>query len=114
MLDIEATLQQYALLRQLDEMQSTPESERWPGADWPSEQAFEDARIFIRRLPPVAIHLPDMGLADDGEVNFLWKQEGIHIDLGFLRHGRIFLFCAHRRWAQVLRRRHTGSERVAL
>ena len=29
--------------------------------------------------------MPDIGLADDGEVNFLWKDKGVHVDLGF--HG---------------------------
>ena len=86
------TSQQWALLRQLHTIQSIPESERWPGADWPTEQAFDDARLFIRRLPPVAIHLPDVGLADDGEVNFLWKQNGLHIDLGFYGTGAFSYF----------------------
>ena len=91
-LDIEATLQQWKLLRQLDVIQNTPESERWPNADWPSEQAFKDANLFIQRLPPTAIHMPDLGLADDGEVNFLWKVGGVHLDLGFYGTGSFSYF----------------------
>ena len=86
------TSAQWGLLRQLHTIQSVPESDRWPGADWPTEQAFEDASLFIRRLPPVAIHLPSIGLADDGEVNFLWKQDDIHIDLGFYGTGTFSYF----------------------
>ena len=86
------TSEQWGLLCQLHTIQSAPESDRWPGADWPTAQAFEDARLFIRHLPPVAIHLPNMGLADDGEVNFLWKENGIHIDLGFYGTGTFSYF----------------------
>ena len=82
-LDIDATLQQWTLLRRLDEIQNTPVPDRWPGAAWPTEQAFADARLFIQCLPPIPIRLPSIGLADDGEVNFLWKLNEVHIDLGF-------------------------------
>jgi hypothetical protein len=30
---------------------------------------------------------PSIGLADDGEVNFLWDYGGVHIDLGFYGTG---------------------------
>ena len=83
---------QHALLRQLDQMQGTPQSERWPAANWPSEQAFADAGTFIRTLPPGLALLPSIGLADDGEVNFLWDDGGIHIDLGFYGTGAFSYF----------------------
>ncbi len=57
--------------------------ERWPGAVWPDAQAFGDADTFIRRLPLASIPMPEIGLADDGEVNFLWESDGVHVDLGF-------------------------------
>ena len=90
------TSEQWGLLWQLHTIQNTSESDRWPGADWPSEQAFEDARLFIRHLPPVAIRLPNMRLADDGEMNFLWKEDGIHIDLGFYGTGAFSYFARTR------------------
>ena len=71
------------LLAQLEKLKKTPKKERWPGATWPTAQAFRDAAIFIRKLPLDSIPIPDMGLADDGEVNFLWKEGGVHVDLGF-------------------------------
>lgn len=71
------------LLAQLGTLRRTPESERWPGADWPAALAFEDAAEFIRVLPLALIPLPGIAFADDGEINFLWKDGGVHVDLGF-------------------------------
>ncbi len=75
------------LLDRLSELQSRPESERWPAADWPSEAAFKDAVAFIDRLPVPLRASPYISLADDGEVNFAWTQEGMLIDLGFYGSG---------------------------
>ncbi len=71
------------LLAQLGTLRRTPEKERWPGADWPAASAFRDAEEFIRMLPLAFIPLPRITLADDGEINFLWKEDGVHVDLGF-------------------------------
>lgn len=80
------------LLAQLKEFEKTPEEERWPGATWPKPQAFRDAEIFIHKLPLGSIPMPNMGLADDGEVNFLWKENGVHVDLGFYGTGAYSYF----------------------
>ena len=80
------------LLAQLEEIEQTPEEERWPDATWPTSQAFRDAEIFISKLPLDSIPMPDMGLADDGEVNFLWKEGGVHVDLGFYGTGSYSYF----------------------
>ena len=80
------------LLAQLEKLKKTPKKERWPGATWPTSQAFRDAEIFIRKLPLDSIPMPDMGLADDGEVNFLWKEGGVHVDLGFYGTGSYSYF----------------------
>ena len=77
----------WALLARLEALQNKPKSQRWPAAVWPSDEAFADARQFIMKLPSCSVRLPSLGLADDGEVNFLWKQDGIHIDLGFYGDG---------------------------
>ena len=74
------------LLARLDAL-SRPDSDRWPGAVPPDPQAFEDARAFVLALPNGLAYLPDVGLADDGEVNFLWSDAGVHVDLGFYGHG---------------------------
>ncbi len=84
------------LLDELAALERTPEDDRWPGAVWPSPRAFEDARAFVRRLPDAAIPAPDIGLADDGEVNFLWKADGVHIDLGFYGTGDYSFFARGR------------------
>ena len=86
------TPQQWELLRRLDIAQGAPESERWPAADRPCEPAFADARSFIWRLPPCPVRLPNIGVADDGEVNFLWDSDGIYIDLGFYGDGTFSYF----------------------
>ena len=75
------------LLRHLRELEQRPESERWSAAEWPSDKAFEDARTFIYALPMSSIPLPHLSFADDGEINFYWGQNGIHIDLGFYGTG---------------------------
>ena len=80
------------LLMQLDALQHAPESGRWPTADWPDERAFADARSLIRRLPAGTILMPDVGLADDGEVNFIWDSDGAHIDLGMYGTGTFSYF----------------------
>ena len=53
--------------------QNMPEDERWPHAQWPEEKAFEDAHNFIQHLDLNSVPMPIVTLADDGEVNFLWK-----------------------------------------
>ena len=71
------------LIQKLQSLEQTPEDERWPRATWPTSQAFEDAHTFIRNLPLAKIPIPEVYLADDGEINFLWKSRNVHIDLGF-------------------------------
>ena len=83
---------QHVLLRQLDQIQVTPQAERWPATNWPSERAFADAGTFIRTLPTGLVLSPSIGLADDGEVNFLWDHDGLHIDLGFYGTGAFSYF----------------------
>jgi hypothetical protein len=75
------------LLERLAELRWLPEEQRWPGADWPKEEAFQDARKFAERLPGTMKAAPHISLADDGEVNFAWTQEGMLIDLGFYGTG---------------------------
>ena len=55
-----------------------PDVGRWPNAVPPDPGALRDARTFILSLPLRLVHLPDIGLADDGEVNFLWNDGGLH------------------------------------
>lgn len=59
----------------------------WDGADGqkPTEAAIEDAERFVRSLPGDGLAAPVITLANDGEINFLWRHEGNSIDLGF--HG---------------------------
>lgn len=81
------TLQVWPLLWRLTDLYSTPESERWPDADWPFFAAFDDAWQFTNRLPENLKESPHISLADDGEVNFAWSGGAIYIDLGFYGDG---------------------------
>ena len=84
------------LLERLVELRSTPELERWPGADWPIEAAFLDANKFTERLPGNMEVTPHISLADDGEVNFAWSQDGMRIDLGFYGTGTYSFYARDR------------------
>lgn len=84
-----------ALLERLHTLQDKPESQRWPTGRWPTDVAFSDARKFVDELPSDMLLLPSVGAAHDGEINFLWKGDGVHIDLGFYGDGT-FSFYAHR------------------
>ena len=75
------------LLDRLHELQTRPESEKWPDADWPMEEAFQDAGKFTDGLPQTMRIAPHISLADDGEVNFAWSRDGMRIDLGFYGTG---------------------------
>ena len=71
------------MIERLESLRETPVDERWMNAVWPSDEAFDAALSFIQSLPADMLCIPDIGLADDGEINFLWKNESVHVDLGF-------------------------------
>ena len=75
------------LIQRLEQLRSIPKGERWPSSEPPDDAAFHDARVFLDRLPFPLAALPHISLADDGEVNFAWDGEGMHIDLGFYGTG---------------------------
>lgn len=75
------------LVQRLEQLRSIPQGERWPSSEAPNDAAFRDARMFLDRLPFPLAALPHISLADDGEVNFTWDGEGVHIDLGFYGTG---------------------------
>jgi hypothetical protein len=75
------------LLERLAELRWLPEEQRWPGADWPVEEAFFDAAKFTEWMPVPLKAAPHISLADDGEVNFAWSRDGMRIDLGFYGTG---------------------------
>lgn len=80
------------LLDQLRALEWTPGDERWPGTVWPTSRAFQDAETFIRALPLHEIPSPIISIADDGEVNFLWRGDDVYIDLGFYGTGHFSYF----------------------
>jgi hypothetical protein len=65
-------------------------SEGWDGFDAkaPTMKAVEDAEVFIRKLRDRKLKFPYISLATDGEINFLWSQSTIHLDLGFYGDGK--------------------------
>lgn len=60
----------------------------YPGGTRPTDQAFDDAERFVASLPELRIY-PTVGLVADGEINFLWKEGGVHVDLGFMPMERV-------------------------
>ena len=82
----------YFLLKQLMRLERTPVEGRWKGATWPRKKAFEDAKNFAAKLPLTQIPRPELYLADDGEVNFFWSDQGMHVDLGFYGTGTYSCF----------------------
>ena len=80
------------LITRLTVLYETPEDFRWPSTAWPIDNAFEDARAFIAKLPLAHIPEPEIRFADDGEINFLWLGENIHIDLGLYGTGTYSYF----------------------
>ena len=80
------------MVARLESLRHTAADERWPGAIWPSDKAFDAARSFIECLPEGLSAVADIGLADDGEINFLWNTESVHVDLGFHDEGSYSCF----------------------
>lgn len=80
------------LITRLDTLQNLSEVERWPGSIHPTTQAFRDARLFVCRSTLSALPTPTIVLADDGEINFLWSDDGVHVDLGFYGTGTYSYF----------------------
>ncbi|MCY4237703.1 MAG: hypothetical protein OXC93_05045 [Rhodospirillaceae bacterium] len=82
----------FRLIARLVDLFETPENIRWPSMTWPVKSAFEDARVFITKLPLAHIPEPEIQFADDGEINFLWIGRNVHIDLGFYGTGAYSYF----------------------
>ena len=69
-------------------------------APWarPEPRAFDDAVQFVRAWADEPVHMPDIGVAEDGELNFLWKagaQGQVHVDLGFYGDGTYSYYAAY-------------------
>ena len=86
------TRSQERVLARLGQLRSAPQSEQPPWVERPEDRAFADAEEFVTAWRPVEIQMPDVGLADDGEVNFLWKGPELHVDLGFYGDGTFSYF----------------------
>ena len=80
------------VLERLRELRAAPEAEQPPWAERPADRAFTDAQRFVSAWPSVDLPMPDVGLADDGEVNFLWQGPQLHVDLGFFGDGTFSCF----------------------
>ena len=74
------------LLDALDRMRASGDYYVYPGGQIPNDEAFNDARLFVQSLPLLTI-VPKISLVVDGEVNFKWNSNDIHIDLGFYGDG---------------------------
>ena len=84
------------VLDHIRRLRSAPEAVQPPWAESPAESTFNDAKEFVTAWPSVKLLMPDVGLADDGEVNFLWKGRELHVDLGFYGDGTFSYFARDR------------------
>lgn len=64
-------------------------SDGWNGPDsvGPSDQTIKDAEQFANSIDFDSIHMPNVSLANDGEISFFWDIKGLYLDLGFLGDG---------------------------
>lgn len=74
------------LRSKVEQLRASGDTYVYPGGNRPTEQAFDDAELFVANLPKLRIY-PNIGLVADGEINFLWKEGGVHVDLGFYGDG---------------------------
>ena len=74
------------LLSRLDDLRKSGDRYVYPGGKRPVDAAFVDARLFLKNLVPLRI-TPTISLVADGEINFAWESDGVHIDLGFYGDG---------------------------
>jgi hypothetical protein len=72
-----------------------------PNGTIPKEDAYRDAKDFVLTLPLARIVRPSIHIAGDGEVNFEWRGEDFHIDLGFYGN-RTFSYYATKRGSEPL------------
>lgn len=91
------------LLKQLGRLDTASDDRATAGTTQPCARAFADARAFVKRLPVESIPTPDIGLADDGEVNFLWISDNVYIDLGFYGTGSYSCFARDSNGREILR-----------
>ena len=82
----------HRVLERLRELRADPQAEQPPWAELPTDRAFADARRFVSAWDSGDLPMPDVGLADDGEVNFLWQEPGLYVDLGFRGDGTFSCF----------------------
>ncbi len=61
------------------------------GVTPPSQDAINAALRFVDLLP-VDSPVPHVSLADDGEVNFFWRNGGVYVDAGFFGDGQIYYY----------------------
>lgn len=91
------------LLKQLDRLAAASGNRAMAGTNRPCARAFADAQVFVQRLPADSSPTPDIGLADDGEVNFLWITDDVYIDLGFYGTGSYSCFARDGNGQEILR-----------
>ena len=63
----------------------------FPGATAPTPTAFNDALSFAGLLPSSS-PVPHVSVADDGEINFFRRREGLYIDVGFFGDNQIHYY----------------------
>ena len=100
------------MTERLESLRNTPSEERWPDVLWPSDEAFDAALAFVESLPNRLSLTPDIGLADDGEINFLWKTEAVHVDLGFHDKGSCSYFARDKNGNEYLADDHPSDRQL--
>ena len=82
----------HQILTLLETHREIRDNKEWPRAEFPDDEAFEDAQTFISGLPLELIPKPEIETADDGEISLVWQNEEYYIGLGFYGSGTFSYF----------------------
>ena len=85
--DVLVTTAPLAVINRIHELGTYREGWNRPDTVAPSRAALNDAEQFVQKQDFASLHLPSIGAADDGEINFWWDVNGLYIDLGFFGDG---------------------------
>ncbi|WP_373533081.1 hypothetical protein [Vampirovibrio sp.] len=74
-----------------------------PDSIAPSRETITDAEVFVRHIDWNKVERPFIGLAEDGEINFLWENSRIDLDLGFFGDGTYSYYAKLADGTEILR-----------
>lgn len=87
-----ASSQTNSVVRSIRKLALLEDNWHSPQSKAPTAKSIEDAERFAREIDWKSSLQPMVSAAEDGEVNFYWKNESIYIDLGFHGDGTYSFF----------------------